>query len=447
VPAPLTVLDRRSGEGSHRWPQGLPGGHAVLFTCGIDGAPFDDASIDVVSLATGERRRLVENGAYGRYAGGRLFFVRGGRLLAVAFDSAALTVHGTPTVVAPGVRYDPRNGGSHYAVADGGTLVYRPAAPRPYDRHVAWVDAAGRLARITDKPRPFREPRLGPAGQRVALRIGDERASDLWILDTKTGSLTRSSFGLAPHRPIWTPDGRRVTVSAEVGGRWQLLTLTPGGTGAATVVWEGPYRLYPNAWTPDARSLVFQERRPATGWDLRVVEVGPDGGARAEPRDLAATAFQEENAAVSPDGRHVAYESDELDSIFGIYVKSFAAPGARVRATEINARWPRWASHGQLFCWYPAHARAGPSAAAEGIHRIRWREGGRAESADEPLWTDAATARSLLARVAVAGYATYDVDLSSRDPRFLVLENAPTEPAPLADPIIVLNAFREPARR
>jgi hypothetical protein len=217
APTPLTQLDHAQGEGSHRWPQVLPRGRWVLFTVGIHDATADDARLEAVSLDTRERRRLLSNGSYGRYTAGRLFFVGAGRLFAVPFDLETLTLGGTPEVVLEGVHYDLRTGGAHVALSDGGTLVYGPAPPTSLETYVAWVDAAGNLTRIGDAPRQFREPRLSPDGRRVAARIGTEAESDLWTVETGSGMLARLSFGLSPHRPVWTADGRGITVAAEIG--------------------------------------------------------------------------------------------------------------------------------------------------------------------------------------------------------------------------------------
>src|SRR5262249_52573842 len=146
-------------------------------------------------------------------------------------------------------------------------------------------------------------------------------------------------------------------------------------------------RMYPDAWSPDGRSLVFQERRPATGWDLRVLELEADG-APATARDLVATPFEETNAVVSPDGRLVAYESDELDAVNAIFVVPLAKPEARVRLSAINPRWPRWGTRGQVYYWHPLRARPGESLSAAGLHRIDWTEDAarRGSARGAPLW-------------------------------------------------------------
>jgi serine/threonine-protein kinase len=450
APKPLTQLDLARGESSHRWPQILPGGQSVLFTVGIEDSSYDDARLEVVSLDTGERRPVLDGGACGRYSGGRLFFVNAGRVLTVPFDLQNLAVRGTPEVVLEGIHYDRRNGAMHFAVSDSGNLVYGPAAPSSRESYLAWIDAGANLTRIENTPRQFQEPSLSPDGHRVAARIGSDAESDLWIIDTRSATPLRLSFGLSPHRPTWTHDGRGITVAAEEKGRFKLLTFSATGAGPPVNVFESSHRLYPTAWSGGGRALVFQERRPETGWDLRVLPVGPDGRAAGPPRDLAATRFHERNAALSPDGRFFAYESDEADGVMDVYVARFDDPGGKVRATGFHALWPRFGVRGQLYYWYPtgARPRARPldSPVAEGLHRVDLREEapsfGVARSA--ALWAQTPPTRALLSRLVVGPFSAYDIDRASASPRFLVLErSAPVAEPLLHSPAVVLNWFED----
>jgi serine/threonine-protein kinase len=441
-PEQLTAPSLEAGESSHRWPQVLPGGRWILFTTGYDDASFDDARLEVLSPATGERRVLLEGATQGRYAGGYLFHARAGQLLAAPFDPAEAVLRGAPALVVEDVRYDPRNGGAHYALSDGGVLVYGPGRPGPPEHHLAWVDAAGRLSRIGGPPRRFRGPRLSPDGRRIAVVVGPASDADLWIADAGSGALDRASWGLSPHRPAWTPDGRGITVGARAAGRWRLLTLPAAGAGAGVAVLESDHQVYPDAWTPDGRALVFEERRPGTGWDVRRVEVGSDGRASGAPRDLLATPFDERNAALSADGRLLAFESNELDGVNGIYVASLATPGAKVRATPTFANWARWGAGHGLYYWYPAQVRPGDSGDAEGLYRLDWRvaAAGLASQGPVPAWPRTPPGPGAFDRIVLGPYAPFDVDASGPGVRFLVLETSAARLAPaLASPVVVLG--------
>src|SRR4029453_12202674 len=178
---PLTRLEESAGENSHRWPQLLPGGAHALFTVAGEGGTFDEARVEAVSLATGQRKRVLEGGAHARYVpSGHLVFARGGRLFAVPFNPVRLETRGTPQVVVEGVRYDAQNGGTHFAVSPVGGLVYGPAAVTSSEHPLSLVDAARRIIRVGETPRAYREPKLSPDGRRAAVVIGGAADSALW---------------------------------------------------------------------------------------------------------------------------------------------------------------------------------------------------------------------------------------------------------------------------
>jgi len=431
TPAPLTQLDEAAGEQSHRWPQVLPGGRDVLFTAASEDGSFDEARLEVVSLASGERRTLFRGGSYGRYVpSGHLLFARAGRLHAVGFDLERMEVVGAPAVVLEGVRYDPRNGGTHLAVSAAEVAVYAPGTPISREHHLVWVGTDGRVTRIGDTPRLFREPRLAPDGRRAAVRIGDAQESELWLLDLASATPTRIGQGLSPHRPVWTPDGRGVTIGVERDARWRLVTVPVAG-GEPRALVESEHRIYPSAWSPDGRRLVYQERRPGRGWDLRMLEV--EGGRPAgEPRDLLATPFNEQNAALSRDGRWLAYEADELDAIFEVYVRPFGREGPKVRATHVGARWPRWGAPGTLHFW---------QSFGDGLQEIAYRiEGERFVPLGEaPVWSDTASGRPR-GLVVTPAYASYDIDPAGG--RFLMLEEiGPSGPPTPRLPVVALGGL------
>lgn len=430
-PAPLTTLDKARGESSHRWPDVLPGGKWVLFTVGLEDASYDEGRIEAVSLETGERRLLVSGAGFARYRHeGRLLFVRGGRLHAVGFDPERLVVRGTPEVVLDPVRYDSRNGGAHLAVSASGVLVYGPGEPMSSEYFLAWVDRDGRLTRASDTPRPFRNVKASPDGRRIATVIGTSTESDLWLVDAN-GTLSRLTFALSPHRPTWTSRGGGITVGAQQGGMWRLVTVAADGKGDPAVLFESPHRLYPNAWSPDGRYLIFQVSRLETGWDLLVLEVDASGRPVGVPQAFANTPFHETSAAISLDGRWVSYESNELDGVFQVYVRSFPDGAHKVRASPSGARWPAWDSHGNLHFWQTTNDTL------RAVHTTE--KGGQLlVGTPQAVWR-ATIASDALKRIVnpVAG-ARYD--LAPDGARFLVLERPAEGPGPeLSHPVVVLG--------
>jgi dipeptidyl aminopeptidase/acylaminoacyl peptidase len=206
------------------------------------------------------------------------------------------------------------------------------------------------------------------------------------------------------------------------------VTVPREGSGAPTTLLESTHRAYPNTWAPDGHTLVYQERRPETGWDLMALDVGKG----AAPRVIVASPFQEENANLSRDGRFLAYESDELDSVFEVYVRPARGGGTAVRASTRGGRWPRFGSAGRLYYWYSSRG---------GLRRIDYRA-----EADrfvlekvESVWPGSEDQVADLARrVLVLGtYAGFDVDAATE--RFLVLERTASPEAPSERPVVVLN--------
>ena len=437
-PTPLTTLDEARGESSHRWPDLLPGGKWVLFTVGLEEAAYDEARIDAVSLETGERRGVIANATFGRYSpDGRLLFIRGGHLHAVRFDVDRLVVQGTPEVVLDPVRYDPRNGGGHVAVSASGALLYGLGEPTISEFYLSWVDREGRLTRVSDTQRPFRSIKASPDGRRIAAVIGTSAESDLWLVDAN-GTLSRLSFGLSPHRPTWTSSGGGITVGAQKDGTWRLLTLAADGKGEPTVLLERPHRLYPNAWSRDGRYLIFQESRPETGWDLRVLEVDASGRPVGAPREFASTPFHETSAAISPDGRWVSYESDEIDGLIQIYVRSFPDAAHKTRVSPSGGRLPAWDSRGNLYYLET------PDYTMWAVHTTE-KDGQLVVDTPQAVWRGA-DAPALLRRIVnpLLGGTSYDVD--SGGARFLVFETPAMSSVPqLSHPMIVLD-WAQPRR-
>jgi hypothetical protein len=402
----------------------------------VEDGTYDEARIEVASIATGERKRVLERGAHARYVpSGHLVFVRGGRLLAVPFDLQRLVTTGTPKVVVEGVRYDPQNGGSHVAVSATGVLAYAPARPTLAEHPLSFVDPAFQITRVGDPPRAYREQSLSPDGRRVAVVIGTAAESDLWLIDVASGTHSRLTIGQRPRRPTWTADGRGITVGVRKGDGWALVTVPRDGNGAPAVLLETDHRAYPNAWSPDGRTLVYQQRRPETGWDLMALDATAAG--TFVPRALLATPFQEMKASFSRDGRFLAYESDQLDSVFEIYVRRADGQGPAVRASSQGGRWPRFGPPGRLYYW---------SSSRGGLRRVDYRTAGDrfvAEAA-RSVWPGTEDQVADFARrvLVTATYAGYDVDPTTG--RFLLLERiAAAEEAPPARPVLVLDWWDE----
>ena len=170
TPQPLTRLEK--GEISHRWPEFLPGGKAVLFAAGTTAANWTNAQVAVQSVGTGERRNLIQGGTHPRYApSGHLVYAQGGSLMAVPFDPQRLAVTGAAVPVVEGVLQSPVTGAAQYSFSATGSLVYVPGGVQATQRRLVWVSRNGAEQPLAAPAHAYQIPRLSPDGRRVAVAI------------------------------------------------------------------------------------------------------------------------------------------------------------------------------------------------------------------------------------------------------------------------------------
>jgi serine/threonine-protein kinase len=353
---PFTVLDFGADEASHRWPAALPRGLGVLFTVQEEGQSFDEARIAAIDLSGERRRVLFTGGSHARFhdlggARGELLWVRAGRLYATPFDAESWSLLGSPRLVVDGVRYDARNGGAQFALARNGMLVYRPGSPLPTENRPVLVDRDGRREPVTGAaPRAYSTPRLSPDGRVLALGIQRSGDDGLWLLELEGGAMTRLTFA-ASHSPVWSPDGAFLVYSAPNPEQLNLFAARAQGASRTWSLTRTELRQYPTSISPDRRTLVYQERRPDTSWDLLVLPLDADGRAAGPPSPLLETPANETDGVLSPDGGLLAYESDELDAVVQIRVASFPDLTRRVQVSLRGGREPVWSRDGRLYFW------------------------------------------------------------------------------------------------
>jgi len=324
----LTTTDPTKGEYSHRWPQFLPGGKAVLFTIDTGGS-FDEARIGVLSLETGKVNVVLDGGTNARYSPtGHIVFSRAGALLAVPFDLERLERTGDPVIVIEGILMEP-GGAAHFTFSDDGSLAYVPGGMLVSDRKLVWVNRQGEVDPLPAEPREYTSPSLSPDGRQVAVIIREGSNYDVWILDVARGSLTRlTSHPGEDIAPIWTPDGKKVTFASEMAAQGPALWWRP-------VDRSGPQELLlendelqgriPTSWSLDGQTLAFTDLlNPVTGSDIWMLPLEGEG----KPWAFLDTEFDESMAMFSPDGRLLAYMSNETGRD-EVYVQPFSVTGPR----------------------------------------------------------------------------------------------------------------------
>ncbi len=320
VREPITTLEGE--EIWYGWPDILPGGKAVLF--GVESESlYNIYSIAVQSLETGELRNLLD-GAGPRYTPtGHIVFWRESSLWAVPFDADRLEVTGSPTPVLEGIQVY-RSGWAPFAVAGDGTLVYMTGGSQTEGLVPAWVDRQGNVSPLPIPVTNYWKPALSPDGGRLAMDRIDEDARDIWVYDLARGSFSRLTFWKGSDWwPIWSPDGLYITFGSQRSGKPQLYRKRADGSGdAEEITKEIVQSGWPGAWSPDGKTLVFTVSTVSNVqgdlWTLSLDENDkPD-----LPTTFLETPFTERDATFSPDGRWLAYMSDESER-WEVYVRPF----------------------------------------------------------------------------------------------------------------------------
>jgi len=343
-PESLAMPDPDKGEIDYQQPEILPGGKAVLFAVWQQELTYQTA---VLSLDTGEQKTLIENGRQPHYLPtGHLVYelTQTGTLMAVPFDLERLELSGDPVPVFEGVRSASGEGTADYSISDDGTLIYASGGVTAGQGNVlVWVDRQGAVEPLGAPPHPYRSPRLSPDGQRVALRIGPANAdSHIWIYEVTRGTLTRLTFERRNVAPTWMPDGTRVTFgsgnAANPGG---LFWKPADGSGVAEQLLASGR---PGSWSPDGRVLAFTDFSTSDSIDIWLLPIEGERTAQA----FLATPFNEGGAVFSPNGRWLAYVSDESGR-YEVYLRPYPGPGGKRQISAEGGREPVWARNGELF--------------------------------------------------------------------------------------------------
>jgi len=330
--------------GAQLWPAPLPGNTDVIYTRrGSTARSVDDADVVVQNLRTGERKVVVNGGAYARYSpSGHLLFVRGTTLMAVPFDAAKTEVKGTPLPIAESIAEDADTGGAHYAIGPDATLVYLRGAFGERRVEAVWVDRSGRvLSAPPASTLRLSSPRLSPDGRRALFTaLSAQGDAEIFSFDTVRGSLVRFTTDTDDDfNSVWTPDGSRVIyTSFKVGGLPNLVWRAADGGGAIEKV-VPPSQPEPQfaGSVSTSGDLAYTIFREATRADIYVVPL--TNGRKGRP--FVETRTDEYGGEFSPDGRWLAYVSNE-SGIEEVYVAPYPGPGSKRLVSRGGGVAPAW---------------------------------------------------------------------------------------------------------
>ncbi len=323
------------------WPQLLPDGKSLLYTF------FDASGVAAVvqPLAGGDRKVVLPGVGAARYiATGHLVHGLENRLVAVPFDLSRLEVVGPPVPMPETVYVSGQTYWAQASIAENGTLVHFPRYDVEENLQLAWVNEDGDTSVALRMPRLYSDVMLSPDGRRAALHLWDEE-NDVWVADLVRGGLTRITFTPGEEEtPVWSPDGRELAYAASRESAKRSLFVRPADGSAAAVereVWSAAEHFHANDWSPDGSTLIVEIRRQATAADLVAIDV--QTGTATE---LLGSAFNEFQARLSPDGRWLAYVSDESGRK-DVYVQPYPSLDSRVLVSIDGGVEPVWSADGR----------------------------------------------------------------------------------------------------
>ena len=359
---PMAVTRHVPGQGTHRWPQFLPDGRRFIFFAPY--GPPDTQGVYVGTLEGGEPTHVLSAATAAVYAPpGLLLWVHQGVLVAQRFDPERTVVSAEPVPVAHDVGVDAGVWRGAFAVSATGVLAHR--AGRAERRQLTWVDREG-IARGTVGPPDedgLSSPELAPDDQRVAVQRAVQLNPDVWLMETGRNVTSRLTFDPSNEGlPLWSPDGRRVVFTALRRGAFDLFQRAASGAGdEQPLLLTGAHKT-PLAWSPDGRFLLYATQDLKTGSDLWALPLTGD----RTPMPVVQTPFDDTTGQLSPDGKWVAYQSNESRPV-QIYVRPFLKEGGQRQVSTTGGSQPRWRLDGKELFYLAADGRLMAVSIAVGV--------------------------------------------------------------------------------
>jgi Tol biopolymer transport system component len=329
---PVTTLE--NGEAGHAWPSFLPDGRHFTYLVLAGEGP---RTLVWTSLDSAERRTVQRVSSPAWYSPtGHLLFQLEGALVAQRFDPRTGVVSGDPVQVAGDVWFDGTYQSTAIAVSPAGILAYRPQGGSRAAAQLTWLSRDGRAIETVGAPGSYRNMVMDRAGTRVAANTVFDQ-EDVWVIDIARGTTSRLTLGSATDSdPVFSPDGGSVAYysTRNSGGIYRTAV---GGAGTDELVAATGLQSWPRDWSNDGRFILYQKVR-----DLWVVPLDGD----RKPFPFVATPAQETEGRFSPDGRWVAYGSNETGQ-FEVFVLDFPAKGMRLQVSTAGGNEPRWRADGR----------------------------------------------------------------------------------------------------
>jgi Tol biopolymer transport system component len=349
TPIQLTTVDASRNEIEHIWPYFLPDGRHFLFLA--RNAQPENSAIYVGTLDSKETTRLLQVHSSMAYASpGYLLFVRESTLMAQGFDADTLQLKGEAFPVAEHTVRNSISGRAMFSVSENGVLVFR-AGGGMTNNQLVWFDRSGKQLSVLTPPGSYNAPALSPDEKKVAVSRLDLQTgtpSDIWLIDLERGSQIRlTTDPTSDLYPSWSPNGDRVTwVSTRNGGTSIYQKLSNAASPEEPLVSSAELKFNPQ-WAPDGQSIIYAQLNPKTNVELYLLSLSGE----KKSTSWLQTSFIEAQPRLSPNGRWIAYISNETEQ-FQVYVDSFPATGAKVAISIGGGSQPQWRADGRELYYY-----------------------------------------------------------------------------------------------
>ena len=427
-PESLTTPNKANEEFGHRLPYCLPDGKSVLFT--IMSEPWDlQPRIALLDLKTRKWRVLMEDAADARYVTtGHLVFLRQGTLMTVPFDLGRGEVTGQPVPAIGNVmqalnskhsRYNTAAG--QFSISDSGCLVYAAGGIFPDTQDsLVLVDRNGTTAAIAPFKAAFFAPHFSPDGQRIAY-MTVAREERIWVYDLNRGTASKLPGEGKAAAPDWTPDGKHLVFAWWKKGEPNIFWQSADGSTAMERLTTSDHDQFPGTWSPDGATLAFVQQSPDTGNDIFLLDLQ---SRRITP--FLNSGANEAYPEFSPDGRWIAYASDESGRM-EVYVRPFPGPGGKWLISQDGGVAPVWTRDGKQLFYYQLD---GGQIWAVDVRA----DGGFSASKPRPLFK---------APGWMSGDPVRSWDVSPDGQRFLMVMIEVAKPVPLTEMVLVMNWSQE----
>jgi Tol biopolymer transport system component len=339
TPEILTRLDT-ARENSHRWPVFLPDGRHILFWAGGGSAPPE---LKIASLDSPDVVSVAPADTNGTYAAGHILYGLHNALMALPFDMTTLKRTGEPIRVMAPLSGDAGSSVASLSAAGAGTVAYTQGEARGFV--LSWIDRQGRPAGTVAQPGQYTNATLSPDGTRVAVswNVGTPPNRDIWVLDAKTGAASRVTTDVGVDAsPLFSADGNDVIYSSQRGGPYQMYRRRVQGDAPEERLLKSEIATIATDWSRDGRFVLYTRGTAATGLDVWAL---PLTGTR-EPFAVVQGSGADDNAVFSPDGRWIAYQTNESGRneivVRPFNANSAADAGAAIHVSKAGGTQPLW---------------------------------------------------------------------------------------------------------